>query len=238
MSVKVMGHVWELDLAPNKKYVLLAYADHADHAGNGIYPSEDLIAYKTGYSRRQVQRITDELTVAGLLIPDGVGPQGTNKFRYGWDAGPKQPPFEGKKGRQNVTPQDDKMSPPGVTSTTKGGDILTQNVSQMSPEPSVEPSIEPSFKSENPADENHHRIWRGALGQLEAQLGKAIYNTWLKDLKLVAVEDRIFVLAVRNQLALDYCEGQLYKSIRRLVRDCGGGMDADVRFEVKEVAHV
>ncbi len=135
MSVKVMGHVWDLKLPANKKFVLLAYADHADHDGLNIYPATDSIAAKTGYSRRQVQRITDQLIADGYLIEDGTSNLGTNKFKFGWKVGVK---LEDKKnvnkGRQIDTPKDDKLTPQGVTSCPK-------NDVKMSPEPSLEPSI-------------------------------------------------------------------------------------------------
>ena len=57
MSGKITGLVWESDLPQNEKYVLLAYADHADHEGNGIFPSVGLIAWKTGYTPRNIKRI-------------------------------------------------------------------------------------------------------------------------------------------------------------------------------------
>jgi hypothetical protein len=79
MSVQVMGLVWELDIPSNEKLVLLAYADHADHDGTGIYPVVPLVARKTGYSQREVQRRTRKLEARGLLVADGNGPHGTNK---------------------------------------------------------------------------------------------------------------------------------------------------------------
>lgn len=82
MSAKVSGEVWDLRLDKDKKLVLLAYVDHADHEGNNIFPAIALIVWKTGYSEREVQRTTHELEAMGLLIPDGHGPHGTNKWRY------------------------------------------------------------------------------------------------------------------------------------------------------------
>lgn len=76
-----MAAVWKLKQKPGLKFVLLALADHADHEGNGIYPAVDTIAQKTGYSRREVQRAQRELQRAGLLIPDGTGIKGTNRWR-------------------------------------------------------------------------------------------------------------------------------------------------------------
>jgi hypothetical protein len=89
MSVKIMGLVWDLDISVidrEEKYVLLAYVDHADHNGCSIYPSIDLICQKTGYKERAVQMITRSLVSKGFLVPDGKGPKGTNKWRYGGGA--------------------------------------------------------------------------------------------------------------------------------------------------------
>lgn len=89
MSAKTTGLVWELDntvINREEKYVLLAYADHADHNGCSIYPSINLICMKTGYKERSVQNITRALVRKGFLIPDGKGPHGTNKWRYGGGA--------------------------------------------------------------------------------------------------------------------------------------------------------
>ncbi len=132
MSGKVSGWVWDLDLPQNEKYVLLAYADHADHEGHSIYPSVDLIVRKTGYSRRSIQRIVIKLIEKGHLVPDGVGIHGTNKYLI------------------PIPVWGDKMTPPiggdvkngrGVTQLRHGGgDTAT------TPKPSVKRHIDPSVK--------------------------------------------------------------------------------------------
>ena len=63
-----MGMVWDLDLPANKKFVLLAYADHADDEGGSVFPSLARVAHKTGYSRDQVRRISKELKEVGLMV--------------------------------------------------------------------------------------------------------------------------------------------------------------------------
>jgi DNA-binding Lrp family transcriptional regulator len=68
MSAKVMGHVWDLDLPMQEKYVLLAMADHAHHDGSNVFPALDLIAFKTGYSKRTVQRYIRKLEDRGILV--------------------------------------------------------------------------------------------------------------------------------------------------------------------------
>lgn len=73
MSVKIMGAIWDLDLPHELAWVLMAYADHADHDGRNCYPGTRLIAYKTGYSTRQVQRCTADLITRGLLAVERQG---------------------------------------------------------------------------------------------------------------------------------------------------------------------
>src|SRR5258706_2577670 len=68
MSVKIMGLVWDLDLPHHQQSILLAMADHADHEGNRVFPSVGLVAWKTGYSPRQVIRVIKELVAIGLLV--------------------------------------------------------------------------------------------------------------------------------------------------------------------------
>jgi len=73
MSVKVMGRVWDADLPPNHKLVLLAYADAAEHDGTRSYPGWERLVQMTGYSRMHVHRITSELLGSGLLVQVRAG---------------------------------------------------------------------------------------------------------------------------------------------------------------------
>jgi len=87
MSVKIMGVVWDAKLKPTEKFILLAYADHADHDGTNIFPAVRKIVEKTGFSERTVRKATRELERLGWLVSDGEGPQGTNRWRIPLDMG-------------------------------------------------------------------------------------------------------------------------------------------------------
>jgi len=76
MSVKVMGRVWDADLPPNMKLVLLAYADAAEHDGTDIWPGWERISTMTGYSQPTVARLTAELKTIGVLVQVGKGHTG------------------------------------------------------------------------------------------------------------------------------------------------------------------
>lgn len=140
MSVHVMGNVWELDLDPAHKLVLLAMADHADHEGGSVHPSVRLIAHKTGYSERQVQRIMRALEAAKILVvesPSTGGRGHTTHYRIVTANGVILSPF--KRTEKGDIPAE------RVTSETKKGDIraLKGDIA-MSPEPSEESSRETS----------------------------------------------------------------------------------------------
>ena len=80
MSAKVSGKVWELDLDPVDKLVLLALADHADHEGNNVRPGNDLLCAKTGLSQPTVTAKLKKLTDAGILCPQ-TGTTGRGNIR-------------------------------------------------------------------------------------------------------------------------------------------------------------
>ena len=68
MSVRQSELAWQLDLSSNRKFILLELADHADPDGRHVFPSQEFIARRTGYSVRQVRRILHELEGLGLII--------------------------------------------------------------------------------------------------------------------------------------------------------------------------
>lgn len=123
-----MGQVWELDLPHNHQSVALAFADHGKDDGSSIFPSLAHVAWKCGYSSRQVQRVVRELEAGGLLVKvaEAVGHRAV-EYRMDVSAVPAKPPWTPDKtsGRQIVAP----------TSDASRGDIA------MAPEPSEEPSV-------------------------------------------------------------------------------------------------
>lgn len=57
--------------------------------------------------------------------------------------------------------------------------------------------------------------WKATIGELELQMTKATFNTWLKDARLIACEDNEFVIGVRNDYAKDWLENRLQDTILR-----------------------
>ena len=133
MSVKMIGLIWDTPLPRDQKFILLAYADFADHDGESIWPSKDKIERMTGYSRRSVQTITSELVEQSILIVVG---------RHG------PPPRETIEYRLNVELLRGANSAPlqfGAQKTTSlGRKKQHSRGANFAPNPSIEPSVEPS----------------------------------------------------------------------------------------------
>jgi len=67
MSVKLMSQVWDLDLPPGEKLVLLALADQANDEGRQCWPSVDTIGRRSGQGERTVRRALATLEDKGFL---------------------------------------------------------------------------------------------------------------------------------------------------------------------------
>lgn len=57
--------------------------------------------------------------------------------------------------------------------------------------------------------------WQATLGELQLQMNRATFNTWLKDARLTDVEEQTFTIAVRNDYARDWLENRLHATIQR-----------------------
>lgn len=143
MSVLLMSKVWALDLDHSQQSLLLALADHAKDDGSDCFPGVGYLAWKTGYSERQVQRILRELESNHLIKPLAHGTGGRHlrtEYQLLLENGVKKSPFTVQKGdnmsRERVTKPAER-----VTSETQKGDKPGLPYKE---EPSWEPSVESS----------------------------------------------------------------------------------------------
>ncbi len=79
--------------------ILLAMADYADDEGRNCYPSYARLAWKTGYSTRQVEKALAELAVANVIRRHGVWCWIRNHLRFqeGSEAWAKSPKTRSRK---------------------------------------------------------------------------------------------------------------------------------------------
>ena len=72
MSVRIMSLVFENEqLNSTEKLIMLALADHANDEGRSVYPSQDLIARKTAFTRTTVNQHVQSLIDKGYLFDMG-----------------------------------------------------------------------------------------------------------------------------------------------------------------------
>ncbi|NOZ28483.1 MAG: chromosomal replication initiator protein DnaA [Chloroflexi bacterium] len=74
-------------------------------------------------------------------------------------------------------------------------------------------------------------LWQAAKGELQLRVARATYDTWLRDSRLVAYEDGMFVIGVPNAYAKDWLEHRLYGVIRRVLESIAG-RSVELRFTV------
>ena len=73
--------------------------------------------------------------------------------------------------------------------------------------------------------------WKATLGELELQMTKATFNTWLKGARLLTSEEDEYVIGVRSDYAKDWLENRLHDTILRTLSAILG-QPVKIRFVV------
>lgn len=60
-----------------------------------------------------------------------------------------------------------------------------------------------------------HQLWQAALGQLELQLAKPTFDTWIRNTRGISYEDGALVVSVQSAYAKDWLENRLYATLQR-----------------------
>jgi chromosomal replication initiator protein len=63
------------------------------------------------------------------------------------------------------------------------------------------------------------QAWQAALGQLQMDMPKASFDTWVRNAEIISYEDNVFMIGVPNAYARDWLESRLTSKINRLL--CG-----------------
>lgn len=78
---------------------------------------------------------------------------------------------------------------------------------------------------------NAKRHWQSALGQLQMELPRATFDTWLRDAQLLTYEDGCYVIGVNNAYARDWLTDRLTSTAKRVLAGIAG-RSVQVRFVV------
>lgn len=75
------------------------------------------------------------------------------------------------------------------------------------------------------------QAWQSTLGQLQMEMQKAAFDTWVRDAELISYEDGSFIIGVHNAYARDWLHSRLSSKVNRLL---SGMMNRsiEVRFVV------
>jgi chromosomal replication initiator protein len=61
------------------------------------------------------------------------------------------------------------------------------------------------------------QAWQAVLGQLQMDMPKASYDTWVKATEFISYEDGLFIIGVANSYARDWLEGRLASTVTRML---------------------
>jgi chromosomal replication initiator protein len=84
---------------------------------------------------------------------------------------------------------------------------------------------------------NADQIWQTALGELQLQMTRPTFDTWLKNTRAISYEDGTLIVGVHNAYAKDWLENRLMSIIKRtLVGIVGRAVEAKFILDVKTVS--
>jgi chromosomal replication initiator protein len=72
---------------------------------------------------------------------------------------------------------------------------------------------------------NVEQAWQSVLGQLQMEMPRASFDTWVRDTRPVKYEKGLLTISVRNAYARDWLESRLTSTVSRLLI---GIMDSNV----------
>ena len=79
------------------------------------------------------------------------------------------------------------------------------------------------------------KIWQAALGELQLQVNKANFNTWLKDTKGIDYSNGVFTVAVPSTFIAEWLKSRLYSIVSRILCSITG-QNVEVQFQVQAVS--
>jgi chromosomal replication initiator protein len=77
------------------------------------------------------------------------------------------------------------------------------------------------------------QAWQSALGQLQMEMPKASFDTWVRDTRIINFDEGVFTISVRNAYARDWLESRLSSTVTRLLMGIMN-RDVDVQFVVSQ----
>ncbi|HOJ01885.1 MAG TPA: DnaA/Hda family protein, partial [Anaerolineaceae bacterium] len=62
-----------------------------------------------------------------------------------------------------------------------------------------------------------YQAWQATIGQLQMNMSKATFDTWVRDAKFISQKDNIFTIGVQNAYVRDWLENRLTGTVTKLL---------------------
>lgn len=191
-----MGQVYDLDLPGNEQAVLLSLADHANHDGGNIFPSNGLTAWKLGVSEDTVSRLKKKLVARGILVVESEEPGRVKCYRIDLSKGERKPDF--------VSTRDGNSRPtPPQFATPRNLPPPAQPCGDTPPQTTANPPAQLCGTNQREPSRKPSKAKSSKLPPIPASLGTPEFLTawgeWLEDRK--ARNKPVTPLAASKQLA-------------------------------------
>lgn len=92
----------------------------------------------------------------------------------------------------------------------------------------------PDQPSQNQSTQITQDYWAAALAQLQLQMTRATFDTWIKDSRFVSAEDGNFTVSVKNAFAQDWLQNRLRDTIKRALVHVTGQPDIRLVIVIDE----
>ena len=81
---------------------------------------------------------------------------------------------------------------------------------------------------------NSEQAWQSVLGQLQMEMPRASFDTWVRDSRPLSMENGRLYVAVRNTYARDWLENRLESTVNRLLVGILATSDIKVEFVTQD----
>jgi len=86
-----------------------------------------------------------------------------------------------------------------------------------------------------PVNESAKEIWEAALGELQLQINRTNYDTWLRETTGLSYDGDKFIIGVSSPFAIDYLEQRLASIIQKtLIRITGKELELTFQIQQQE----
>ena len=224
----ILYHVLTLDVELSDQAfrlysLLLKYAQQKDHAWPGI----PRLAENLGKSQRSIERAIAELVKKGIISRQRRF--GTSTITWIEDLN------EVYKDVLERMCESDKNGGTGEHDPDKNGGTVPTKMSCKEEEDKnnkrgEEEEKEPVSSSEK--EEKEAAIWQAALSELQLQMTKATFDTWVRDTRLVSCRDDVFIIGAQDEFARSWLENRLLTTVKRILVGIVG-KPVEVKFVVE-----